>query len=222
MESVTPLPVSELAQHCAEEMERFRRRQDYDPRYCYELFRYALEQRDDEAWDALYSQYYRLVRHWLGDAPDDPDALANQVFERLWRAIPPDRFADFSTLDDVLAYLRRCAQCVALDARRREERRRVEETVPARTQGDVEQVLDKITGERLYGWALECLDSPQERLVFRASFEWDMRPGEIAERWPDVFASAQEVSRIKERILRRLQRDEAVRQLSADGGNDER
>ena len=67
--------------------------------------------------------------------------------------------------------------------------------------------------EQLYGRALERLNSPQERLLFQASFEWDLRPGVIAERWPNVFASVQEVYRVKERILRRLRRDDALRRL---------
>lgn len=222
MKSSSTTPVAELARRCAQEMARYWRRQRYDPHHCYELFRRALVQRDEEAWEALYSQYHRLVRHWLGNAPGDPDALVNRAFERFWRALPSDRFADFPTLDKILAYLRRCAQGVAMDARRRKERRLVGEAALARMQGaaitetkssSVEQMLDKIAGEQLYKHAMECLNSSQERLVFHASFEWGLTPAMIAERWSDVFTSSREVSRIKERILRRLRRDKRLRAL---------
>jgi DNA-directed RNA polymerase specialized sigma24 family protein len=221
-------PVAELARRCADEMARYRRWERYDPRHCYDLFHRALEGRDEEAWAALYSQYHRLVRRWLGNVPGDPDALVNWTFERFWRALPPDRFADFPTLAKILEYLKRCAQCVAIDARRREERKQIEEAALARTQEVVtserrsssERVLDEIVGEQLYKQALECLNSPQERLVFRASFEWNLKPGTIAERWPDTFSNAREVSRIKERILRRLRRDEGLRALLGITGED--
>jgi DNA-directed RNA polymerase specialized sigma24 family protein len=68
----------------------------------------------------------------------------NRAFERFWRALPPDRFADLPTLAKILEYLKRCAkileylkrcaQSVAIDARRREERKQVEEVALARMQ----------------------------------------------------------------------------------------
>ena len=215
------MPVAELARRCAEEMARYRRGQCSDPRYCYELFRCALVEQDEEAWAAVYSQYHRLVCRWVGDVPGDPDGLVNETFERLWRAIPPDRFGDFSTLGGILEYLKRCAQCTAIDARRREERQQAEEAALARMQvwgaggkpSPSEQALDAIVSEQLIERARERLHGLGEQLVFRASFEWNLRPGTIAERWPDTFASAREVSRIKERILRRLRRDEGLRAL---------
>jgi DNA-directed RNA polymerase specialized sigma24 family protein len=209
------IPVTELARRCAEEMTRFRRRQRHDPRHCYELFRRALAQRDEEAWTAIYAQYHRLVRHWLRGAPGDPDALVNRAFGRLWKAISPDRFAGFPDLDRILAYLKRCAQCVALDARRQEEREEVEKRLLDGTheEENIEQVLDQIVGEQLYARAMDRLSGLQEQIVFRATFEWDLKPGEIAHRWPDAFVTPREVSRVKERILRRLQRDETLHAL---------
>ena len=221
MKSRWSLPVAELARRCAKEMARYRRGRFSDPRYCYELLRCALAEQNEEAWAAVYRQYHGLVRCWLGDAPGDPGALVNEAFERLWRAIPPDRSAEFPTLGSILEYLKRCARCVAIDASRRAEREQAEEAALARLhvlraegkRRPSEQVLDAIVGEQLIACAMKRLHSPGEQLVFRASFEWDLRPGMIAERWPGIFASAREVSRIKERLLRRLRRDEGIRAL---------
>lgn len=210
------LSVAQLAQRCAEEMARYQRREPHDPRCCYELFRYALEQRSEEAWTAIYDQYHRLVNHWLGHVPGDVDVLVNQAFTRFWSALPPDRFADFPSLDAILAYLKRCAQGVAIDARRREERRRAREVAlfqmqQATAAGEIISsatlALDEIISEQLYEYVTERLNGTQESIAFRASFEWGLGPAEIAERWADVFSCAREVSRVKERILRRLRRD---------------
>ena len=222
------LDVADLLRHCAEEMARYQRRQEYDPGHCYELFRRALVHRDEEAWTALYGQYHRLVRRHVTNAPGDADDLVNQAFQRFWRALPPDRFDDFATLASLLAYLRRCAQTVAIDARRAEERAQVRESALAQLQervgtanwaSSVEHLLDRITGEQIYEHVLGSLTHSQERLVFRASIEWNMKPRMIAERWPGLFDNAREVSRIKERFLRRLKRDRKLwALLGLDGG----
>ena len=115
---------------------------------------------------------------------------------------------------------------MAIDARRKEERRQAHEGALARAReaaGDasLDQVLDRVAAQELYRCALEALNDPQENLVFRASFEWHLQPGEIAQRWPDAFADSREVSRVKERVLRRLRRDDGLRQLAGlnpDGG----
>jgi DNA-directed RNA polymerase specialized sigma24 family protein len=224
------LSVAQLARCCAEEMARFQRREPHDPRYCYELFRCALVQRDEEAWAAVYNQYRRLVNHWLGHVPGDLEALVNQAFTRFWRALSPDRFSGFPSLDAILAYLKRCAQGVAIDARRQEERRQAKEAAflqmrqVAAERGagsSMVQALDRIVSEQLYEYVTGRLDGTQESVVFRASFEWGLGPAEIAERWADVFTCAREVSRVKERILRRLRRDRGLTELlgmeSADG-----
>jgi len=225
------LSVAQLAKRCAAAMSRFRRRQEYLPDACYELFRRALELQDQEAWQAIYTQYHRLVRHWLGDAPGDPDALVNQVFGRFWQALTPGRFADFPSLDALLEYLKRCAQTVALRAERQAERQQIQEDV-ARTLYELgylstpsawsEQVLERITGRCFYTQVMDCLTDPIERLVFRASFEWDMKPRTIAAHWPHLFTNGRHVSRVKGRILRRLRRDrELLNPLkisNSDGG----
>ena len=213
---------SDWARRCAEEMVRYHHGRPYDPTPCYELFRLALVHQDQTAWTALFRQYSRLVRHWVRGAPGDPDALVNEAFERFWKALSPSRFQHFSSLDEILAYLKRCAQSVAIDARRREERERIRASAlaqmraaSAEDQWDplVERILDEIVRKELYERAMASLMDPLERLIFRASFEWDMKPRQIAERWKQMFADAQEVSRIKERILRRLRRDKVLRDL---------
>jgi DNA-directed RNA polymerase specialized sigma24 family protein len=231
MESQSTVPVAELARRCAEEMMYYQRRDDYDPTYCYELFRCALVDRDEEAWTALYTQYYRLVCRWLGNASGDVDALANEAFHRFWRALPPNRFAGFSTLDQLLAYLKRSAQSTSVDARRSEQRRqaraaavrRLQESKAAESQISLaRRVLDEIASAELYEYVTSSLNTSQERLVFRASVEWDLKPRVIAERWPDLFRDPAEVSTVKERIFRRLQRDGKLRILlgisDEDGG----
>jgi DNA-directed RNA polymerase specialized sigma24 family protein len=225
------LSTATVAHRCAQAMARYRLRKKHDPLHCYELFRRALVHRDEEAWTAIYEQYHRLVRHWLGTGSEDPDGLVNQSFERLWRALPPERFADFPSLDAILTFLKRCAQNLAIDASRREERKRIREASAGWLQeagrggapsSPAEQALEAIVAEQLHGRIMDSLNDAQERLVVQASFEWNLKPRTIAERWPNLFADAREVSRVKERVLRRLQRDKELRKMIGtdreDGG----
>ncbi|MGD9317503.1 MAG: sigma factor, partial [Anaerolineae bacterium] len=95
--------IAELARRCAKAMARRPRQKDHDLSSCYELFRHALQNRDRDAWSALYDQYHRMVRRWLGNPPGDPDDLVNEAFARFWRAIPAERFDHFPTTPNLLA-----------------------------------------------------------------------------------------------------------------------
>jgi RNA polymerase sigma factor (sigma-70 family) len=205
-------------------MARFQRQKAHDSSSCYELFQRALRENDQEAWSALYGQYHRLVRSWLGNPPGDPDALVNEVFARLWRAIPAERFDKFPTLPALLAYLERCAKSLAIDEARREERRKriIEELIRVREltlagSGSLEpmreDVLEKAARDQLCEHILSRLKGRKERLVFRDSFERGLPPREIAKRRPDLFANAKEVSRVKECILGRLRRDDQLKAI---------
>jgi DNA-directed RNA polymerase specialized sigma24 family protein len=218
------LSIAALARRCAEAMSRFQRRKTHDSSSCYELFRHALQKRDQEAWSALYGQYHRLVRSWLGSPPGNSGYLVNQVFRKFWQAIPAEQFDDFPTLGALLAYLKRCAKSVAADDIRREERqtrvrkgvaRALELTTASNSSEEHvrERVLERVAQEHLHEQILSRLRGHKERLVFYDSYELGLRPREIAERWPDLFADAKEVSRVKERILRRLRRDAQLRAI---------
>jgi hypothetical protein len=55
-----------------------------------------------------------------------------------------------------------------------------------------------------------------EWLALRLSYEYELPPREIAHRHPQRFRDAAEVSRIKERVKKRLQNDPRLRQYLED------
>jgi hypothetical protein len=73
------------------------------PSYAYELFRRALAERDEAAWEYLYSHYHSLVKHWVRHSAafvgsgETGDALVGEAFARFWRTISPEQFERFST-----------------------------------------------------------------------------------------------------------------------------
>ena len=58
-----------LIAQCSAQTQAFFRRRAVDPRFCYELFRRALEEQTQAAWDALYREYAPLVAGWVREHP---------------------------------------------------------------------------------------------------------------------------------------------------------
>jgi hypothetical protein len=80
----------------------------------YELFRRAIEERDEQAWAESARRYRGLLIFWargciarttISECCDD---IADYTFTRAWAALSPERFAGFSTLAALLGYLRAC------------------------------------------------------------------------------------------------------------------
>src|SRR5206468_3108703 len=54
-----------LVRRCLAESERFYRGQPHDTRFSYELFRRALVDRDEIAWEQIYTHCSPLVESWV-------------------------------------------------------------------------------------------------------------------------------------------------------------
>jgi RNA polymerase sigma factor (sigma-70 family) len=238
--AASAMSVAELAVRCRQESAAATERRD--PRYCLELFRRAIAGRDAAAWSALYAQYQALVRHWLGRAPD-PDDLVQETFLRFHRAATADRFTagEFPTLGSVLAFLRTTAVNLLINERRRLERERRglgmrweprgddpngENPEPgggpstasfdALGKGAAPDYLAGVAQQELADHIHSLVPDETEWLALRLSYEYDLPPREIARRCPQHFRDAAEVSRIKERVKKRLQNDARLRQYLED------
>lgn len=224
MKRLSQWPLSEVYAACQQTAAHFQRGQVADDGYCLELFRRAIAQGDQAAWEAVHTQYRRLVAHWLhapGQSADQLDAQVALTFERFWRTLRGAPFArQFKTLAAVLAYLRKCAFSVRLDEVRQQQRQqhalaRLAE-LPATERPD-EAAMQRLTESQVQSavrsWLSDHLQDDRERLIVRESYELDHTPLEILRRHPDRFASADEIYRIKERVLKRLHRSPELRHL---------
>ena len=88
---VESLTISQLAERCQAERERYRRTRQADEVYCLELFRRALTEQDEAAWEVIYRQYQPLVTHWVlrysrfADTGEEAVFFVNAVFTRMWQ-----------------------------------------------------------------------------------------------------------------------------------------
>lgn len=213
-----------LACRAQQESQRFYRREEYDQRYAYELFRRALVEGDNAAWGWIFEQYTPLVEHWVRCtgaftfSGETSDYFVGAAFIRFWRAIPPERFNTFPTLAALLNYLRRCAACVVIDAARGRSFADVlpEEQINWNQQrlGHIdEEATARVSREEFWRLVDGLLTSEAERVVVRCSYLLGMKPGEIYARWRGLFASVEEIYILKRHILSRLRRSPELQQL---------
>jgi hypothetical protein len=222
-DEVRQLSVADLADGCATATSRFRQLQSASDACAIELFRRAICERDELAWEAVYAQYHGMVRAWLCRHPawptigDDLDDWVNGVFERFWAAITPDRFASFPSLAALLRYLKLCAHSVLLDEVRARHGRQLQplsEEVVATGVGNAERtVLESATSGALWAAIDAEVKDEAERLVAYLGLALELKPQEIQARHPDQFASVAQVYTVKRNLLDRLRRNTAIRRF---------
>jgi RNA polymerase sigma factor (sigma-70 family) len=221
------LTLSSLRHRCTAESARFFRRQSYDPRYCYELFRRAVLQQDERAWEFLYAQYQPLVTGWVErhsmfyNSGEAAGYFVNRAFEKMWSAISPEKFPRFNDLKSILRYLQMCVHSVIIDHARAGERaglleaegeeRLTEQEIDAR---DPEAIALQLQGRHVLWQAIEQrLKDDKERCVVYGSYVLDMKPAELRETYAAVFTDVREVYVVKDNLLARLRRDVELLEL---------
>lgn len=215
-----------LMQHCATESERFYRGQQHDTRFSYELFRRALVERDEAAWEQLYLHYSGLVEGWIrrcaafSSSSESSEYFVVGAFARFWRALSPERFAAFPTLASLLQYLQLCATSVVIDSVRAHswsgtllEETILQERDPASAPD--EEAMNRIDREEFWRFIDTQLHGETERVVVYSSFVLGLTPRAIHTRHPDLFETVNDVYNVKRNVLGRLSRNQQLRQLIA-------
>lgn len=222
----TSMAVEDLARRCAQETDLYFTRQDYDSRYCFELFRRAIQNKDERALELIIAQYQPLVARWvdrwMSKHPDltsfneEAQDFVAQAFERFWVSFTPAKFDKSQNLAAVLRYLQMCVNGAITDAWRKFRRIQLElelgeeEREPAELQPSPEDLL-----QRDEFWLLIRKKSrdPKEYIVVYASFYLGLSPREILAEYPDEFRDIKEIYQCKANILDRLGRDEEFREF---------
>ncbi len=224
-ESFSAYSIQDLAQACADQTSRRHTPQrEVDP--CYELFRRAFASPpDQEAWEAILEQYNRLIWLWLGQHASD-DAC-QEVFLRFWRAqinAEEPFVARFPNTTAIMGYIKRCAGTVRIQAiREKNKQKKLLECLQDGAQ--VELILTRTRQIKSEQWKddfkaliLSKIKDESERLVFELSYHYAMPPREICEEYPQLFTTTRDVYGVKDNLIRRLRRDEDLKEWWIDGG----
>ena len=220
------MDLATLLRRSLAESERFYRGHQHDTRFAYELFRRALVERSEIAWEHIYAHYSPLVESWIrrcgafSSSGESSEFFVGAAFTKFWRAISA-RFDQFPTLASLLSYLQLCAGSVVIDSVRAQSWAEMlpEDAIPfghaAQTSPD-EEAMKRVNCEEFWSYVDTQLNSEAERVVVFRSFVLGMKPGEICEQRPDLFANVGDVYNIKRNVLSRLSRNPELRQrLSA-------
>lgn len=215
-----------VAHRCAHETELFFQRQGYDPRYCFELFRRAIMGRNQRAWELVYAQYRPLVAGWVERhsafpaSGEEVQYFVNRAFEKMWVALTPGKFSQFSNLKSLLRYLQMCVHSVILDQVRVAEQAVVGvqaevSSVESRAGGPVveNQALARVRRQEFWGEISARLRNEKERRVVYGSFVLALKPRELYSQFRETFRDVTEVYRVKENVLARLRRDAELKKL---------
>ena len=227
-ESLDPMQLSlpALVRRCATESDHFYHNQPYDARFAHELFRRALVERDEIAWEHIYTHYSPLVESWIRrsgafvGSGESSEFFVGAAFTKFWRAVSAERFATFATLAALLSYLQLCTSSVVIDSVRAQSWAEMvaEDALPtdqiARTSAD-DEAIDRVSSAEFWRYIDTQLHCDAERAVVLGSFVLGLKPGEICEQRPDLFANVGDVYNIKRNVLSRLSRNPELRRLSA-------
>lgn len=209
------LPLTLLEKRCLEETAQYFKDQSPDGRYCFELFRRALIEKSQDAWELLYRHYrpqvFRRLRRCnrLANLDEDPAVLVNEVFAKFAHAVSPEKFATFGGLKSVLRYLNLCTDSVVIDYLRK--RSLDEHEISWELAEKCESPQTRIEREELFELIMSRLKDEQEQTVFHAMFNLGMKPSEVCIEWPQLLPTVRRVNQVRQNIVDRLKRDEILR-----------
>lgn len=223
------LNTTDLAQLCEQETSRFYRRQEYDPKYCFELFRRAAQEADQFAWDRICTQYQPLVAGWVKQhrgfegSGEEVEYFVNGAFARVAGSLTREKFGSFPDLGYVLRYLKMCVHSVIVDHTRQIEfglkQDSIEDSPYEIRSSDPsveEAVSDQTSRRKLWDMIGERLHDHKERLVVEGLFALELKPRELFDRSRGTFQNVDEIYQIKQNVLARLRRDPELRALSGE------
>jgi len=212
------LTISEVARQCSDETTRYVRGEPHNDHFCFELFRRAVVERDEAAWEAVVAQYREALRRWLGDQQENADDGVSAVFERFWRAVNSQKFARFTSLAAILQYLKMCAHTTNMDRLRASRLTAMEQTLddaldlPAADLVE-ELVVTRVDANAFWREVRRILVDERELRVIYLSYVIGLTPRAICERHVDEFPNVQEVYRLKRMALDRLRQVPALKSL---------
>lgn len=221
----THLELPLLMRRCLAESDRFYRGCSHDTQFAYELFRRAIVEGNEVAWEYIYTHYSSLVESWVrrsgafASSGESSEYFVGAAFTKFWRAIS-QRFDQFPTLASLLHYLQLCAGSVVIDSVRAQSWAEMlpEEALPtgAVTQpAPDEEAMQRVDCEEFWNYINTQLNSEAERIVVFRSFVMGMKPGDIYNDRQDLFQSINDVYNVKRNVLGRLSRNPELRSMLA-------
>ncbi|MDQ6644578.1 MAG: hypothetical protein M3Y76_09025 [Chloroflexota bacterium] len=224
-EAVSQMELAVLADLSIHELQRYRRKEPFDDRYCVEVVRRALVEQTDDAWLALEQCFSETIRCWLHSHPNWDVALARdseenyiaQTFSRFWYAVR-DQHIEFSTLYVALSYLHATLNGIIIDTLRSHLRSCSRED-PFPESGCRREPIAEDSQDFQSVWSsiqLLLSDERERRLAYLL-FYCGLKPRDIVILCSQEFDDVKDVYRLNHNIVDRLRRSkDRLRYLLGD------
>jgi len=220
------LSLYDLARNCAEETQLFFQHRDHDTRYCFELFRRAIHENDQHAWEIIFNQYQSLVTGWVKQhqgfetSGEEAQFFVADAFAKISSILKPEKLDKFSDLRALLSYLKMCVHSVITDYNRRVDRSNLDislEDIQYEIEADDPApetvVSERFDNKTVWTQLNERLNDEKERLVIHGIFILALKPRELCDQYKNVLPNVEEVYRIKQNVMARLRRDVEFRKF---------
>lgn len=215
------LSVDDLAQRCAEETDKFNRRQPNDAQFCFELLRRALADSSSEAFTRVYQIYERQVLSWVyshsrfAQTGESADFFAGSALRTFYFALRGAKFEHFASLPKVLSYLKLCVHTAIAQYIRDQQpttTTSLDEVTEAAHTPDLGMRADI---SELWVYICHLLPDPRDRLLARCVFIQDLKPRQIVQEYASQWSSEREVSVAIYRIRRVLRGDAGLQERAS-------
>jgi hypothetical protein len=223
-ENLHTLSLDSLAGFCAQQTSRFYQGRENDTSFCFEIFRRAILEQDQQAWEFIHQVYYDQIIRWVHRHPafvstgEDAEYFLNRTLEKFWQAVTPEKFHQFPDLKHLLSYFQLCVHSTIMDyvrARAKTELE-IEFSQAEKLAGPIlleDCIQRKSQAQSLWKLVTGRLNDLKEVQVAYDSFVLDMKPAEMFERSPGSYENIKEIYRIKENVIERLRRDVELMKL---------
>lgn len=221
------LDLPELARRCEQETKRYFNTHENDPRYCFELFRRAIQDGDDAAWEYIYLCYSREVASWVikkgfESTGESVEYFVNGAFAKFSTAMTKERFQGFSELEPLLGYFKTCVFSLIVDHLRLAgpiiiDGKNDPPDEVSKAASPEEQVMEQLGKQELWEKVNQQLKNEKERVVIQGLFVFGLKPRELYKQVPTFFADVGEIYEILQNVIARFRRNPDFRKFLGQG-----
>ena len=208
------MSLATLEKRCQQEMINYRKSQEYDDRYCLEIFYRALKKQDDQASELLVRSLRGMAIGWLRSHPrydsamryESEDNYVIEAFARLWNA-RHDKLTNFETLGAALFYLKRSLLTAVQDTLRFYEKQVAQLAEPGTGSPDEPVAQEEDDGRELWEVLQSFLSTDREKELAYLLYHCNLKPREIMQHRPGMFSNVGEIYRLRRNIIDRFERN---------------
>lgn len=203
--------LSDLQNRCWSEIEKFNRKEPNDDQYCLEIFRRALVQRDEHAWEILTRRFGGTIIGWLRRHPyreaayrlHSEENYVALTIERLWSVTVRNQSLEFTTLAGALKFMSASLNSVVIDTLRGQQK---EAAIPE-AGFDEPAAPEYESGAEFWAVIKSLIPNEREQRLAYLLYHCGLKPRQIVQFCPQEFSNVQEIFRMTRNILDRLRRN---------------